>query len=68
MSTRTADITEKKQALKQNQKAHEAQAKADKLTRKAFDNGNTKKADKAQDKADKEVKKTLPHDDSDTDL
>jgi hypothetical protein len=48
---------EKKKALKQDQKAHEAQAKADKLQRHALDNGKTKKAEKAQDKADREVEK-----------
>jgi hypothetical protein len=69
MATHTADATEKKRELKQDQKAHEAQAKADKLTRKAFDNGKTKKAEKAQDKADKETQKAVPKEDpSDTDL
>jgi hypothetical protein len=46
---------EKKKELKQDQKAHEAQAKADKLQRHALDNGKTKKAEKAQDKADREA-------------
>jgi hypothetical protein len=48
---------EKKKELKQDQKAHEAQAKADKLQRHALDNGKTNKAEKAQDKADREVAK-----------
>ena len=46
-------VQKRKQHLKQDEKAHLAQAKADKLQRKALDNGNTKKAEKAQDKADK---------------
>jgi hypothetical protein len=57
MSPSTKD--EKKQHLKQDQKAHEAQAKADKLQRHALDNGKTKKAEKAQDKADREVEKSI---------
>ena len=55
MTTLSKD--EKKKELKQDQKAHEAQAKADKLQRHALDNGKTKKAEKAQDKADREVEK-----------
>jgi hypothetical protein len=50
---------EKKKQLKQDQKAHEAQAKADKLQRHALDNGKTKKAEKAQDKADREAEKAM---------
>lgn len=57
MSTSTKD--EKKKQLKQDQKAHEAQAKADKLQRHALDNGKTKKAEKAQEKADSEVEKVI---------
>jgi hypothetical protein len=52
-------VKEKKQALKQDEKAHLAQAKADKLQRQALDNGKTKKAEKAQDKADKETQKAI---------
>jgi hypothetical protein len=55
MTTLSED--EKKKALKQDQKAHEAQAKADKLQRHALDNGKIKKAEKAQDKADRKVDK-----------
>jgi hypothetical protein len=47
----------KRKLLKQDEKAHEAQAKADKLQRKALDNGKTKKAEKAQDKADDKAEK-----------
>jgi hypothetical protein len=43
--------------LKRDEKAHEAQAKADKLQRKALDDGKIKKAGKAQDKADQKAKK-----------
>jgi hypothetical protein len=69
MATHTADVTEQKQALKQDEKAHEAQAKADRLQRKSFDNGKIKKAEKAQDKADKEAGKALSNSDtSDTEL
>jgi hypothetical protein len=53
----TLNKEEKKKELKQDQKAHEAQAKADKLQRHALDNGKTKKAEKAQDKADRELGK-----------
>jgi hypothetical protein len=53
----TSSKDEKKKELKQDQKAHEAQAKADKLQRHALDNGKTKKAEKAQDKADREAEK-----------
>jgi hypothetical protein len=57
---------EKKRQLKQDQKAHEAQAKADKLLRHALDNGKTKKAQKAQQKADREAEKVIvTHDDED---
>jgi hypothetical protein len=64
MSTSTKN--EKKKELKQDQKAHEAQAKADKLRRHALDNGKTKKAEKAQEKADREVEKVIStHDDED---
>jgi hypothetical protein len=56
----SASVKEAKQKeLKQDQKAHEAQAKADKLQRKALDTGNTKKAGKAQDKADEKAKKVI---------
>jgi hypothetical protein len=57
MSTSTKD--EKKEELKQDQKAHEAQAKADKLRRHALDNGKAKKAERAQEKADREVGKAI---------
>lgn len=53
----TSSKGEKKKELKQDQKAHEAQAKADKLQRQALDNGKTKKAEKAQDKADRQAEK-----------
>jgi hypothetical protein len=46
---------EKKKQLKLDEKAHDAQEKADKLQRKALDNGKTKKAKKAQVKADKKA-------------
>jgi hypothetical protein len=46
---------EKKRLRKLDEKSHEAQAKADKLQRKALDNGKTKKAQRAQDKADKKM-------------
>ena len=49
------DKGEKKKQLKRDEKAHEAQAKADKLQRKALDNGSIKEAEKAQDKAEKAV-------------
>jgi hypothetical protein len=48
---------EKKKELKQDQKAHEAQANADKLARHALENGKVKKAEKAQKKADHEAEK-----------
>jgi hypothetical protein len=51
----TSGKNEKKTELKLDEKAHEAQAKADKLQRKALDNGKTKKAQRAQDKADKKM-------------
>jgi biopolymer transport protein ExbB/TolQ len=64
MSTSSKD--EKKKELKQDQKAHEAQAKADKLQRHALDNGKNKKAEKALEKADREAEKAMPtHDDQD---
>jgi hypothetical protein len=53
----TSSKDEKKKELKQDQKAHEAQAKADKLQRHALENGKTKNAEKAQDKADREAQK-----------
>lgn len=53
----TSNKDEKKKELKQDQKAHEAQAKADKLQRHALDNCKTKKAEKAQDKADRAAEK-----------
>ena len=43
--------------LKQEHKAHKAQAKADKDKRKALDTKEQKKADKAQDKANREANK-----------
>jgi hypothetical protein len=49
----------KKKLLKLDEKAHDAQAKADKLQRKALDNGKIKKAKKAQVKADKKAEKAL---------
>ena len=58
----TSSITtkdEKRKVLKLDQKAHEAQAEADKLKRHALDNGKDKKAEKAQDKADKKIAKTM---------
>jgi hypothetical protein len=65
----TTQVKERKQVLKQDERAHLAQAKADKLQRKSLDSGKTKKAEKAQDKADKEVGKTLSNSDtSDDDL
>jgi hypothetical protein len=48
---------EEKKQLKRDAKAHEAQAKADRLQRKALDDGNTKKAEKAQGKADQKAEK-----------
>jgi hypothetical protein len=57
MTSSTATKDEKRKELKLDQKAHEAQAKADKLQRKALDNGKDKKAEKAQEKADKKVAK-----------
>jgi hypothetical protein len=51
---------DKKKQLKKDEKAHKAQAKADKLQRKALDNGKTQKAEKAQDKADEEASKATP--------
>jgi dihydroxyacetone kinase len=51
MTTSSKKQTKKK--LRLDQKAHEAQAKADKLQRKALDNGKVKKAQKAQGKADR---------------
>jgi len=61
-----SDKDEKKKQLKRDQKAHEAQAKADKLLRHALDNGKTKRAERAQEKADREIQKTvLTHDDGD---
>jgi hypothetical protein len=51
---------EKKRQLKLDEKAHEAQAKADKLQRKALDDGKTKKAQTAQDKADKKIDEATP--------
>jgi hypothetical protein len=58
MTNPSSTKDEKQKQLKQDQKAHEAQAKADKLQRKALDNGKTKKAEKAQDKADQKAEKT----------
>jgi hypothetical protein len=57
MSNPFSTKDEKQKQLKQGQKAHEAQAKADKLQRKALDNGKTKKAEKAQVKADQKAEK-----------
>jgi hypothetical protein len=57
MTNPSSTKDEKQKQLKQDQKAHEAQAKADKLQRKALDNGKTKKAEKAQVKADQKAEK-----------
>ena len=58
-------VKEKKQALKQDEKMHLAQAKADKLQRKALDNGKTKKAEKAQgQQRDKETEKAISNSDN----
>lgn len=59
MKVSTSVKETKQKELKQDQKAHEAQAKADKLERKALDTGKTKKAEKAQDKADEKAKKVI---------
>jgi hypothetical protein len=56
MKVSTSVKEAKQKELKQDQKAHEAQAKADKLQRKALDTG---KAEKAQDKADDKAKKVI---------
>lgn len=58
---------ETREALKLDQEAHEAQAKADKLKRHALDNGKEKKAEKAQAKADEKIAKTSPARDPDSD-
>lgn len=55
----TSSKGEKKKELKQDQKAHEAQAKADKLQRHALDNDKTKKAEQAQEKANRESEKVV---------
>ena len=60
MTSSTSAKDEKRKVLKLDQKAHEAQAKADKLQRHALDNGKNKKAEKAQDKSDKKIEKTMP--------
>jgi hypothetical protein len=60
MTSSTSTKDEKRKVLKLDQKAHEAQAKADKLKRHALDSGKDKKAEKAQDKADKKIEKTMP--------
>jgi hypothetical protein len=54
MTTRSAK-EEKQKHLKLDEEAHKAQAKADKLQRKALDNGKTKKAEKAQEEADQKA-------------
>jgi hypothetical protein len=59
MTNSTTTKDEKRKVLKLDQKAHEAQAEADKLKRHALDNGKDKKAEKAQDKADKKIAKTM---------
>jgi hypothetical protein len=59
MTTATSTKDEKRKELKLDQKAHEAQAKADKLQRHAIDNGKNKEAEKAQDKADEKIEKTI---------
>jgi hypothetical protein len=59
MTTATSTKDEKQKELKLDQKAHEAQAKADKLQRHAIDNGKNKKAEKAQDKANEKIEKTI---------
>jgi hypothetical protein len=51
---------EQKKQLKKDEKAHKAQAKADKLQRKSLDNGKIKKAEKAQDKADEKTREAAP--------
>jgi hypothetical protein len=61
----TSSKDEKKKELKQDQKAHEAQAKADKLQRHALDNGKVKKAERAQEKADREAEKASRSHDED---
>jgi hypothetical protein len=60
MTRSTSTKDEKREVLKLDQEAHEAQAKADKLKRHALDNGEDKKAEKAQDKADEKIAKTVP--------
>ena len=59
MTTATSTKDEKRKELRLDQKAHEAQAKADKLQRRALDNGKNKKAEKAQDKANEKAAKTM---------
>lgn len=61
----TSSKDEKKKELKQDEKAHEAQAKADRLQRHALDNGKVKKAEKAQQKADREAAKAARNHDED---
>ena len=60
MTSSTSTKDENRKALKLDQEAHEAQAKADKLKRHALDNGKEKKAEKAQEKADKKIEKMMP--------
>ena len=59
MTTATSTKDEKRKELRLDQKAHEAQAKADQLQRHALDNGKNKKAEKAQDKANEKAAKTM---------
>lgn len=56
------DITSQtKDQLKQDRKAHKAQAHADKKQRKALDTHEQKDADKAQDKADRKAAEARPN-------
>jgi hypothetical protein len=57
MATNTADVTEKKHELKQDEKADEAQAKADKLQRNSLDNGKIKRQRRRRIKPIKRAKK-----------
>jgi len=57
MAISASNKDRKKKLLKLDEKAHDAQAKADKLQRKALDNGKVKKAKKAQAKANKKLER-----------
>jgi hypothetical protein len=59
MTTPASAKEEKQKHLKLDEKAHKAQAKADKLQRKALDNGKTKKAEKVQDEADQKADEAI---------